>query len=489
MRDAGLRRALAAAPWAALDVVATALYGLLFLLVVGLFVGPAELGLASSALAFVLLAEALSGAGLSDAVVRLPSADTRATDAAHALCLALSLAAMPVIWGAAWLYGHGVGEPRLLALAVFASVMLPLNAAAMVPTALLVRKMRGRQLMLRPVAGKLLAIAALLGAAACGGRASAVIAGSVAGSLGGTAALWLAVTRRPRLRWNRAAAAAHLRFGLFSGTDSLFWMIGLRLFTLGFAGAFGMRALGLLQLAMRLVEEVSRLLQSIVMRYALALFAHMHRGGGRGAARTAHALLAATRMMNALAVPALIGIACTGDRFVAALFGARWAASGLYVQLLGAATLLSFARLLVTPALKAIGRPRLVAAAAAANFATALAVVAALPFVAAPVAVALWAARELPALALWFALARRALGIGYRSLARALLPSWTAGGAMGAVLLVLRPLLGHAPGDLALFAGAGIIAYAAVWWGWERAPVAAFLRGPEGGRRWRRSMS
>ena len=480
MRAAGLTRALAAAPWAALDAAATGLYGVLFVLVVGWLVGPAELGLASSALAFVLLAEALSAAGLQDAVIRLPSADTRQTDAAHSLAMLLSFAAVPIVCGAAWLYGLATGEPRLLPLTALAAVMLPFNAAACVPTALLVRKMRGRQLLIRPLAGKLAGMAVLLVVAVSGGRASAVVAASVATSLGGTAALWIATTRRPRLRWHGPAAAAQLRFGLFAGTDSLFWLIGVRLFTLAFGAGFGMSALGYLQLALRLVEELSRLLQSIIMRYALALFAEIRRTG----ADAGRALLLAMRVMNAPAVAVFAGLACVGDLAVVAIVGQRWAEAGGYTKLLGVAAVLTFARLLVAPALKAIGRPDRVALAAVLNLATALAVIATLPFVAPRVAVTLWAARELFALAIWSRLAHRHLGLSYRDLARALAPSWAAGAVMAAVLLGLRP----ATERLALLMPAGAIVYAVMLWGCERTPLAAWWRGAKGGR-WRRSMS
>ena len=479
MRRAGLNRALAAAPWAALDAVTTALYGVLFLFVVGRLIGPAELGLASSALAFVLLVEAVSSAGLQEAVIRLPGADTRRTDATHALAVALSLAAMPIAWLAAWRYGVATGEPRLLPLVAFASVMLPLNAIACVPTALLVRKMRGRQLLLRPITGKIAGIGVLIGLAAAGARASAIVAASVATSLGGAVALYAATTRRPRLRWDRRVAAAQLRFGLLAGVDGLFWMVGLRLFTLAFAAAFGMRALGQLQLALRLVEEVSRLLQSIVMRYALALFAELR----RAKADVAPTLLRATGLLNAAAVPAFVALACIGDLVVVATFGGPWSQAGGAVRLLAAASVLTFARMLVTPALKAIGRPDRVALAASVNFASALAVIASLRVVEAPVAVALWAARELLALAIWAVLARHHLGVSLGDGARALAPSWAAGGVMALLLAALRHVL--EPGPLV---AVGALAYGALFWSGKRVPLAGLL-GAAGGGRWRRSTS
>ena len=478
MRDAGFKRALTAAPWAALDALTTALYGVLFLFIVGLFVGPTDLGLASSALAFVLLVEAFTSAGMQDVVIRLPSADTRQTDAAYCVVMGLSIVGMPMIWIAAWVYGWAVNEPRLFPLAAFASLMLPLNAAAVVPTAMLIRKMRGPQLLFRPIAGKVLGVVGMVALAWAGTHAYAVVAGSVFTSLGGALALRVTATRWPRLRWDRRVAGTHLRFGMFSGADNLFWLISLRLLTLSFASVFGMRALGFLQLAMRLVEEVSRLLQSIMMRYALALFASYRRlSGGDGRAETGRGLLLATRLMNALGVPTFAGVAVIGDLLVRILFGARWDESIFYVQVLATGTLLIFARLLVSPALKAIGRPGRVAQAATVNFVVALAVIAAGAFVDARTLITLWATRELFSLAVWYWMAHSEFDLRYRDLARALTPSWTSGALMAAVLLLVRRALpvDHAVLDLVALVTTGALVYGTALFAWERERITEYL--------------
>lgn len=468
-----------AAPWAVLDALATALYGLIFLLVVGLFVGPANLGLASTALAFVLLMDAVASAWMQDVVIRLPSAETRQTDAAQSLAVGLSFVGMPIVWGLAYGYGTLFSEPDLPPLAIFASLILPLNAVAVVPTAMLIRKMRGPQLLYRPVIGKILGILALTVFAWMGAQAWAVVAGSVFTSLGGALALFIAATRWPKLRWNRNVARAHLRFGLFSGSDNLLWMVSGRLLTLSFASAFGMRALGYLQLAMRLVDEISRLLQSIMMRYALALFASYKRASSSdGHAETGRALILTTRLMNALGAPAFIGIATVGDLFVERLFGEKWQASAFFIQVLAVAASLTFARLLVSPALKAVNRPDLVAFAATANFLTALAVIAATAFADARLLVILWGAREIVALIIWYRLAHGALGVRYRDLIGALVPTWASGLLMAAVLLLLRQTLApdHTTIDLAALIGSGALVYGASLFACERKWALDFLR-------------
>lgn len=479
MRDAGLKRALTAAPWAAVDALTTALYGVFFLFIVGLFVGPTDLGLASSALAFMLLVEAFTSAGIQDAVIRLPSSNTHQTDTAYCLATGLACIGMPIVWVAAYIYGWASDEPRLFPLAVFASLMLPLNAAAVVPTAMLIRKMRGPQLLLRPVAGKVLGIVAMVALALAGARVYAVVAGSVFTSLGGVLALRVTATRWPQLRWDRGNAVSHLRFGLFSGADNLFFLISLRVLTLAFGNVFGMRALGFLQLAMRLVEEASRLLQSIMMRYALAMFASYSRstqGGGR--TETGRGLLLGTRLMNALGVPTFIGVALVGDLFVHVTFGAQWDEAIFYVRAFAIATLLAFARLLVSPALKAIGRPKMVAIASTVNFASALVVIATVAFVDAHTLIGLWASREVLQLVIWFRMAHRELGMRYRDLAIALVPSWTSGALMASALLVVRFMLPahHEALDLAILVMTGMLVYSAALFGWEHALVIAFLR-------------
>jgi O-antigen/teichoic acid export membrane protein len=455
-----------------LDAVVTALYGVVFLFIVGYFVGPTELGLASSALAFVLLVEAVTSAGMQDVVVRLPSADTRQTDAAHAAAVALSLAGVPVACAAAALYGLAVGEHRILPLTAFASVMLPLNAMMAVPTGLLIRKMRGRQLLYRPIIGKMLSIIGTALFAALGGKAWAVVTGSVLTSAGGALALYVTARRWPRMRFDRAVAGEQIRFGMLANTDALLWVVGVRGLTIVFAHVFGMRALGYLQFAVRLVDEMSRLLQSIVVRFALALFSGYRRAAAdddTGRPMIANGLIEATRLINAASVPVFFGMAVLADDFVKLVFGARWMPSAYFVQVLSAAAALIFARILASPAIKAVNAPRMIAAAAVFGLLTATAVLSTAPLFAATTVVTLWAGREIVAVIVWLLLARHALGLRIVRVVRALAPSWVSGGLMVAVLVLMRDALPPAPGariPLAVMIGGGV--YLAMLATWER---------------------
>ncbi len=190
-----------------------------------------------------------------------------------------------------------------------------------------------------------------------------LIGSNLAASLGAAAALALTVRRWPRLRLDRREAKDLLSFGVISSLEATLWLSSSRLFLIVFGYAHGMNALGMLQFALRLTDELSRLLQSAVSRFGLAYFSAVVRANGD----VRNAFLQGTRLLLAVGVPAFAGFAFVAPVAIPQLFGVHWAAAAAYVQILSVGWLFTFPRILVNPMLRALGRPGVVAAYAGVN--------------------------------------------------------------------------------------------------------------------------
>lgn len=356
----------------------------------GWLLTPAEVGAAGAALAVVYLTEAFSSAGLQEAVIRARH-DTAVSDTANTLALVLAGFAVAAVVAGAFVLEAAYQAPGMVALTLVASLILPSNALLAVPTALMTRKLRARGLTVRLLWGKLCGVAVLFLVAISGGGAWAIVLSILAASAASLLAMRMMTRRWPRLRFERRYAGELLRFGGLVGLDGLLWTIGMRLFSLLFGLFHGLAALGQMQFAMRLVDELARLLQSIVARFGLAYFAQLRRRGPDLKAEFSKA----TRFLVAIASPVFAGLAITAGQAIPLLFGGRWDQSVLFVQLFAIGWVLAFPRILLSAALRAEGRPSIMAAYSGISAAFIVAGVCVTSALSPVFAVLAWTAREI----------------------------------------------------------------------------------------------
>lgn len=338
-------------PWAAGEALFNTLHGIATVVVIAHFIAPAELGAASTAMVTVLLVEVFSSAGLGDAVIRAKSAHTAVTDTAQCLAVGLALLGMAACAGAAIIIAQAYEDPRLIALTLAASLTLPLNAAAAVPSAILTRKIRAGALTRRMIGGKIAGFAVLcLGAAFGLGPWALVIAG-LATSAGSLVMILTAVKRRPHLRFDRHEARGLMHFGALLGAENILHAVSIRAFSLLFGYFHGLVALGHFQLALRLAEEIGALLNNTVVRFGLSYFA----GRERAAADAAGAFLTGTKVIAAATTPLFAGMALVAHDFIILVFGARWEAATPMLQIISLSWIVVFQRILIGLILRARG--------------------------------------------------------------------------------------------------------------------------------------
>jgi O-antigen/teichoic acid export membrane protein len=327
------------------------LYGVLMVVVIGRFIAPAELGAASTATAAVLLIEVLSSTGILEAVVRSRSGHTLVTDTAFVMAMVFAFSAMGLCALAAFPIAAMFGDDRLISLTIAASLLLPLNAFAAVPSAIMSRKMRASKLTRRVVGGRVLGLLMLSILAAAGCGAWSLILSNLATSFGSLIMTLMASQRWPHIRFAWQEVPALLRFGVMISTEFVLHTITVRAFSLLFGYFHGLAPLGNFQFAWRLCDEVAALVETSVNRFGLSFFA----GKERMSADMTSSFSTGSQIITAITTPIFSGIALIANDFVPLVFGSRWELAIPFLQILALSSLIVFQRVLTEPAFRARG--------------------------------------------------------------------------------------------------------------------------------------
>lgn len=346
------RQVIRALPWSFAEGIVNGLAGLALTFILAWFLEPRELGQATIALAIVGIVEIVAGLGMIEALVGARSADTRVSDTAFSTVMISSLVAAALCWGLAHPIGHLYGDMHLVPLIEVAALLLPLNALAAVPTALLTRKMRAGALSLRMMASRVVTILGIGLLAALGFGAWSPIVGTLIGSIAAIVALFVTMSRWPRPRFSMQEFRGLIAFGTVLSVERLTWGATIRLFWLLVGYVHGATILGYFQFAQRFIDETANLVQTFSIRFGLSFFAALERAGKD----PTEAYLRATRLVTVAAAPIFTGLALVMPDLIGTIFDAKWAPAVIVAQISALGWVVAFPRVLVGPILRARGR-------------------------------------------------------------------------------------------------------------------------------------
>lgn len=380
--------------WTGLEAGLIVFFGVVSTPLVALLLGPENLGKAGVALAVIGLVEIVCALGMQDGLIRSPSIHTEVTDSANTAIMLLAIAGMLFICAIAGPVARVYGDPEIEGLLRVASLFLPINAAIIVPVAVLTRKFRAKPLSLRNTLARAVTLSFTVVLALSGIGAMSVIAGGLAGSAV-SAILILSMTKRFcrfRFRWHDVKPLAS--FGAAICAETLITTGTIRIFALLIGYLHGITALGYFQLAQRLIDELASVAQTLIMRYGLAYFSSLNRGGRSPTA----VLLKGTKILAYISLPLFGGLAICANDLVLSVFGTDWQAAAPILQFCAIAWMLAFPTLLVPPLLRSAGRQTQLVAFAAVCAAAALITLVATQTLPLWAVGASWAARHVPGL-------------------------------------------------------------------------------------------
>lgn len=427
-RDAAAKSAL----WSVVENGGLALISMGTLVVYTHLLSTTEFGIFSVVLALVEMLQVLVTMFFHDALVQRKQVSELHFDTAFSFSLASSVVLMFGCVAASGVFAHTVHEPN--AAWVLCAMTLCFPAAALSAT-IVARQRRSfafRPLALRSLLGRAVGAVMGVGLIVAGAGIWGLIAQQVLIQAVGSIFLWATCKERPRLRFGFHELKELAGFGAYS-MGTLFLGFGVkRLFTLG-AGVFlGVELAGYLNLGFRTIDVFWAIASTAATQVALPLLASLQ----HDLPRLKRAFQLAMSLVCLILYSSFLGLGALAPELVSVMFGAKWLPSAPYVAALACLVVLQAPRVLVTPLLTAMGRPKDLLVGKAVELAFVLAAVAVTRIPSLGWAVGIWIARELIALPINVLQLRRASGFGIREQFRgAVAPLLAALGMAGVVLL------------------------------------------------------
>jgi len=347
-------RAARSALWSVVENGGLALISMGSLVIYTHLLSSSEFGLFSIALALIELLQVLVTMLFHDALVQRESVTELHYDTAFTFSVGLSVVLLVACCALSPLFGvlvhnHSAGW-------VLSSMALCFPAASLSAT-IVARQRRSlsfRPLAIRSLLGRTVGALAGITLVAFGAGIWGLIAQQVLIQLVGSLLLWKTCDERPRLRFGRREFRELWGFGVYA-VGALFLNFGVkRLFTV-LSGIFlGVAAAGYLNLSFRAIDVFWSISATAVTQVALPMLSSVQ----SDLPKLKRTFQQATGFVCLSMYACFLGIAMTAPEVVTLLFGEKWLPSAPYVTALACLVLVQAPRLLMSPVLTAVGRPR-----------------------------------------------------------------------------------------------------------------------------------
>lgn len=327
--------------------------GLVTIAILARLLDAEDFGLVAVASTLLTLTYVLSDLGLSTYVVQAVSVDRRSLSTAFWVSLLSGLTlGLAIFLGApaiAQLFNAPRAEPILEAM----TLIVVLISLTSVPLALMRRRMQFRLLALQFSIGAILGQVAAVVAAFAGLGVWALVLQLVVGQAVASITQWISARWHPSLEFSRGDFKVMLRYGIKVVGSGLVFVGRGWAETAIIATGLGIRELGYLNIAQRLVQTATDLSGAAVLPVSTVAFAKVNSSKER--LRGAHAR--ATAVSQTVVSPVMVLILVSSPVLVPFLFGPDWGLSAQLAQPLAIAALLSFGTAIDRGLLDGVGRP------------------------------------------------------------------------------------------------------------------------------------
>ena len=473
-RGADRARAARSTMWSAVENGGLALVSFGSLVIYARFLGPAEFGLFSIVLALVELLDVLVSMLFHDALVQKKDVTDRHFDTAFTASMLLAFVLFAACVCVAPTFAGLVHNGQAARVLSWTALRFPFTALGAIIVARQRRELAFKVLAIRSLVGRISGAVLGIGLVALGAGVWGLVVQQVAIAGAASLVLWLGADKRPRLFLGRRELRQLIGFGVYA-VGALFLNFAVkRVFTIVAGVMLGNELAGFLNIGFRAVDVLWAIAATAVGQVGLPVLARLQ----SDPTRFRSAYRSALEFTCLLLYPCFCGIALVAPLVVELLFGARWLASAPYVAVLALLALVQAPRLLMTPALTALGRPREPLAGLAVEL---LVVVGLLLTVGAHTlrwAVGIWVIREIASVPVMTVLVRRATGVGIGTHLRAAAGPLLSSACMAAALLAIRRVLPAAmpvAARLAVMAPLGAAIFLGAAWSFDRTAMKRLL--------------
>lgn len=298
-------------------------------ILVARILSPEDYGLVAMAAIYLGLTTLVTDFGLGAAIVALRDLSEEQISQLHAVSLLVGFAAFVVSCLAAVPLSRFFGAPALAAVVVVMSASLVLDSLRTVRTALLARALRFKYLAMLEGLKVLVAASLTLTLAAFGAKHWALVLGNVIAALVVTLFLLTRLPQRfARPRYSSLESSLTFSSQLLMGQIAWYGYSNADFLIAG--RVLGKVALGEYTLAWTLTNTPGEKMMAIFGRIMPTMFAAVQ----RDAAALRRYFFLFTEALAILIVPSSVGLALVAPDFVLLLFGAKWSAAIVPLQVL-----------------------------------------------------------------------------------------------------------------------------------------------------------
>lgn len=314
---------------------------------------PDLFGLAALSTTLVVVVQTAITLSLEEALAQRRTVRRSHYETALAIALLAMVPAYGVLWVAATVVGSTSEADRLPSLILVAGAALLAAGPVAVGTGAARRMRRFGLIALGNLIGAVIGLGLALMVAFLGGGVWALIIWRLASpfSVAFVLIIGMKLSMRPRLHSNRLREI--YRFVGIQVLDRSLETLVQALFHIGVSMLFGLTAVGLLNMGMRLVEPLRGAVQAITHNVSFALMAPAQDDADRLAGR----LLATLSQTSFLAAPTFLGLAAVMPTLLPMAAGSGWEGAVPIAQALAVAALVGLLAGVPYTALSALGRP------------------------------------------------------------------------------------------------------------------------------------
>jgi O-antigen/teichoic acid export membrane protein len=345
-------RVLSGIAWKAGSQVTLQVARMVVALVLARLLTPHDWGVAAMVIAFSGFAVAFTDNAFGTALIqrRILHDEDKSTVfwVSAALGTGLTLVGVAVAGPLASFYG----EPEVRWLFVAFSTGFVISALGTTQMALLVREMQFRRLELRQIAATLVGAVTGITIALLGHGAWAIVGQLLSEAFMSTVLLWVLTPWRPSFVF---ATASLRRLGRFAGNvfaQNMIWQATRSLTAIVIGRALGAAALGTYTLATTVILLPFARIAAPLQQVFFPAFSQLR----DERERMADLWIRATRMVAAISVPSLVGIAIVADDFVQVVLGPKWSDTVILIQILAVVGIFQSLHTLSAEVLLALGR-------------------------------------------------------------------------------------------------------------------------------------
>ena len=336
------------------------------ILIVLLYLTKDQVGIASLVISVGMIVEGFDGLGTSEAMIQARSVSRLQLDTLFWIILGVAGTAAGLTLLAAPLIEKVYGVPGMAAYFIVVAIKQPLVGAAVIPLALLNRRLKYERIAAVNVFSTLAAALTRLVLAIGGAGAWALVVASASSGFYTLIGAWLLKPFCPRLRFHWAGILPLMRFGVRATASNIFEQMFKNIDSLLLGAFYGAAQLAIYRVAFDVAMQPALAVGTLVNRTAMPVFARVSRVGDQ----LAQSLRWSLRRLVILVAPVTVGLILVAHPLMTLLHdgeGHSYAAAALPLQLLAAAALLRVSSQLLMPFLLGTGHPGTVACLSAAT--------------------------------------------------------------------------------------------------------------------------